>query len=60
MIMGRSQSAQTAGYVGAYSAPYSDPSARSQGFCASFDNSKGESQASLALDRIERIMERME
>jgi hypothetical protein len=54
------QSAQTAGYVGAYSALFSDPSARSRGFRASFDDSKGESQASPALDRIERIMERME
>jgi hypothetical protein len=51
------QTAQTAGYVGAYSAPYSDPSARSRGFCASFDDSKRESQATPALDRIERIME---
>jgi hypothetical protein len=54
------QSAQTARYVGAYSAPFSDPSARSRGFRASFDDSKRESQASQALDRIERIMERME
>jgi hypothetical protein len=54
------QSAQTAGYVGAYSAPFSDPSMRSRGFCASFDDSQRESQASPALNRIERIMERME
>jgi hypothetical protein len=54
------QSAQTAGYVGAYSAPFSDPSARSRGFRASFDDSKRESQASPALDRIERIMECIE
>jgi hypothetical protein len=54
------QSAQTAGYVGANSAPFSDPSARSRSFRASFDDSKRESQASPALDRIERIMERME
>jgi hypothetical protein len=53
------QSAQTAGYVGAYSAPFSDPSARSRGFRASFDDSKRESQASPALDPIERIMERV-
>jgi hypothetical protein len=52
------QSAQTAGYVGAYSAP--DPSARSRGFHASFDDSQRKSQASPALDCIERIMERME
>jgi hypothetical protein len=51
------QSAQTAGYVGVYSVPYSNPSARSRGFRASFNDSKGESQASPALDR---IMERME
>jgi hypothetical protein len=50
------QSAQTAGY----SALFSDPSARSRGFRASFDDSKRESQASPALDRIERIIERME
>jgi hypothetical protein len=54
------QSAQTAGYIGAYSAPFSDPSAQSRGFRASFDDSKEESQASPALDRIEHIMERME
>jgi hypothetical protein len=54
------QLAQTAGYVGAYSAPYSDPSARNRGFRASFDDSKRESQASSALDCIKRIMERME
>jgi hypothetical protein len=54
------QSAQTAGYVGTYSAPFSDPSARSRGFCASFDDSKRESQASLALDHIERIMEQQQ
>jgi hypothetical protein len=47
---------EEAGYVGAYSAPFSDPNARSRGFCASFDDSKRESQASPALD----IMERME
>jgi hypothetical protein len=54
------QSAQTAGYAGSYSAPYSDPSAQSRGFCAPYDDSQRESQASPALNHIERIMERME
>jgi hypothetical protein len=44
------QSAQATGYLGAYSVPFSDPSAQSRGFCASYDNSKRESQASPALD----------
>jgi hypothetical protein len=52
--------AQTAGYVGAYLAPFPGPSARSQGFPASYDNLERESQASPALDRIERIMGCME
>jgi hypothetical protein len=56
----RQSPAQTAGYVGAYSAPYSGPSARSRGFRAPFDDSERESQASPALDCIERIMGRME
>jgi hypothetical protein len=54
------QSAQTGGYLGVYSAPYSDPSAQNRGFCAPFNDSKRESQASPALDRIEHIMERIE
>jgi hypothetical protein len=53
-------SAQTAGYAGLYSAPNSDPSAQSRGFCAPYVDSQRESQASPSLDRIERIMERME
>jgi hypothetical protein len=48
------QSAQVTGYVGAYSAPFSDPSARSRSFRASYDDSKKESQASPALNCIER------
>jgi hypothetical protein len=54
------QTAQAPGYVGVYSAPFIDPSARGRGFCASHDDSQRESQAPPALDRIERIMERME
>jgi hypothetical protein len=56
----RQPPAQTAGYVGAYSAPFTGPSARSQGFCAPYDDLERESQASPALDRIEHIMGRME
>jgi hypothetical protein len=48
------------GYVDAYSAPYSDPNAHGQGLCASHDSPQRESQAPQALDRMERIMERME
>jgi hypothetical protein len=47
-------------YVCAYSAPYSDPNARGQGLCTSHDEPQIESQAPKALDRMERIMERME
>jgi hypothetical protein len=35
--------AQTAGYAGSYSAPYSDPSAQSRGFCAPYVDSQRES-----------------
>jgi hypothetical protein len=45
-----------AGYVGAYSAPFSGPSARSQGFRAPYDDLERESP----FNRIERIMGRME
>jgi hypothetical protein len=40
--------------------PYSDPNVHSQDLCASHDAPQKESQALLALDRIERIMERIE
>jgi hypothetical protein len=47
------QSAQVTWYMGAYSVPFSDPSARSRGFCASYDNSKRDSSKhSSVLDRI--------
>jgi hypothetical protein len=36
-------SAQTAGYARSYSAPYSDPSVQSQGFCAPYVDSQRES-----------------
>jgi hypothetical protein len=52
------QSAQPAVYAGPYTTSY--PSARSSCFCASFDDSRRESQASPSLDHIEAIMERME
>jgi hypothetical protein len=52
------QSAQPAVYAGPYTTSY--PSARSNHFCASFDDSQRESQASPSLDHIEAIMQRME
>jgi hypothetical protein len=56
----RQPPAQMAGYVGMYLAPFLGPSARSQGFRAPYDDLERESQASPALDRIERIMGCME
>jgi hypothetical protein len=47
-------------YVGAYSAPFTDPNARGRGLRASHDEPQRESQAPQALDPMERIMERME
>jgi hypothetical protein len=52
------QSAQPAVYAGPHTTAY--PSARSSHFCASFNDSQRESQASPSLDRIETIMERMD
>jgi hypothetical protein len=52
------QSAQPAMYAALYTTAY--PSAQSSRFCASFDDSQRESQASPSLDRIEAIMECME
>jgi hypothetical protein len=48
------------GYVDAYSAPYSDPNAYGQCLHASFEAPQRESQAPPALDRMERILERIE
>jgi hypothetical protein len=48
------------GYVDAYSAPYSDPYVYGQGLCASNEAPQRESQALPALDRMERILERIE
>jgi hypothetical protein len=48
------------GYVDAYSAPYSDPYAYGQGLRASNKAPQRESQAPLALDRMERILECIE
>jgi hypothetical protein len=45
------------GYVGAYSAPYSDPNAQGQSLHASHVEPQRESQAPQALDRMECIME---
>jgi hypothetical protein len=56
----RQPPAQMAGYVGMYLAPFLGPSARSQGFRAPYDDLERESQASPALDHIERIMGRMQ
>jgi hypothetical protein len=54
------QTARSPVYVGTYLAPFMDSSARSRGFRASHNDSQRESQASLALNRIERNMEHME
>jgi hypothetical protein len=51
------QSAQTPVSRGPYTSAY--PSAQGSSLCASFDESQRESQAFPALDRIERIIERM-
>jgi hypothetical protein len=52
------QASRMPAYGGPFQHPF--PSARGGGLCASFDDRQRESQAIPALDRIEKVMERME